>query len=361
MIEIIQTTIMITGFVFVMMLVIEYVNVLTSGRWRKRIMGHKWRQYVLAALLGATPGCMGAFAVVALYSHRIVTIGAVVAAMIATSGDEAFVMLAVIPKEALLLFGGLFVLGIGGGALTDIFTGRRTTGRKMTHVDLEIHPQERPRLFSQNIFRQWKECSACRGILAIALALLIFGTATGYIGHHHIFEPASETESREQHHEHENRWGWETITLLAASLLALFIVITVPEHFLEEHLWKHVARKHVPKIFLWTLGVLIVMHLLSAHLDLGEAIAGDHWVAWTLLAAACLVGIIPESGPHLIFVMLFWHGEIPFSILLAGSIVQDGHGMLPMLAHSRKAFIVVKAINFAVGAACGAALLGLGF
>jgi hypothetical protein len=35
--------------------------------------------------------------------------------------------------------------------------------------------------------------------------------------------------------------------------------------------------------------------------------------------------------------------------------------MLPMLAHSRRAFAVVKAINFAVGLLCGAAMLTLGF
>jgi len=39
--------------------------------------------------------------------------------MIATSGDEAFVMLAMFPDKALLLFGILFVLGIGSGWLID--------------------------------------------------------------------------------------------------------------------------------------------------------------------------------------------------------------------------------------------------
>ena len=62
-------------------------------------------------------------------------------------------------------------------------------------------------------------------------------------------------------------------------------------------------------------------------------------------------------GPHLIFVTLFAEGLIPFSVLLAGSIVQDGHGMLPMLAHSRCAFFGVKGFNFALGLLVG--ILGL--
>lgn len=35
--------IMITGFVFVMMLVIEYLNVLTQGAWQQGLRGSRWR------------------------------------------------------------------------------------------------------------------------------------------------------------------------------------------------------------------------------------------------------------------------------------------------------------------------------
>ena len=79
---------MITGFVFVMMLVIEYLNVLSRGVWQKSLRGGQWRQYLLAALLGVTSGCLGAFAVVSLYLHRVVSPGAVVAAMIATMKSQ---------------------------------------------------------------------------------------------------------------------------------------------------------------------------------------------------------------------------------------------------------------------------------
>ncbi len=35
---------MITGFVFVMMLVIEYLNVLTQGVWQRGLQGSRWQQ-----------------------------------------------------------------------------------------------------------------------------------------------------------------------------------------------------------------------------------------------------------------------------------------------------------------------------
>ena len=62
-----------------------------------------------------------------------------------------------------------------------------------------------------------------------------------------------------------------------------------------------------------------------------------------LLATA--VGFIPESGPHIAFVTLFANGVIPFPVLLANSISQDGHASLPLLAESRKAFFLAKAVK----------------
>jgi hypothetical protein len=147
---------------------------------------------------------------------------------------------------------------------------------------------------------------------------------------------------------------WIRITLLASSAVGLFIVVTVSDHFLEEHLWRHVAQRHVPRIFLWTIGALVVTRLLTQHADIEAWIQQGRLV---VLLVACLLGIIPESGPHLIFVTMYAKGILPLSVLLASCIVQDGHGMLPMLAHSRRGFVVVKAINFLVGFAVG--LIGL--
>ena len=81
---------------------------------------------------------------------------------------------------------------------------------------------------------------------------------------------------------------------------------------------------------------------------------------WIIFIIAILVGIIPESGPHLVFVTMFSQGLLPFSILFANSIVQDGHGMLPLLAESRKDFIKVKLINMLAAFVVGSMLLLFG-
>jgi len=76
---------------------------------------------------------------------------------------------------------------------------------------------------------------------------------------------------------------------------------------------------------------------------------------------AVFMGIIPESGPHMIFVMLYARGMIPFSILLASSIVQDGHGMLPLLSYTVKDSMLIKLFNLVFGIVIGLTFYLLGY
>jgi hypothetical protein len=333
-VEVLTKSLMIAAFVFVMMLAIEYVNMCTRGAAQHAIGGGRWRQYLLASGLGATPGCLGAFASVSLYAHGLLSLGALVGCMIATSGDEAFVLLAMNPRLGLFLMGFLFVVGLGAAWLTDRLWPSSWRQLQCACEELVVHEGAAcgPSSWRQ-IAGYWKQCSAARGVLAIGLLLFIGAIALGEVG--------------------PKQWNWIRVTLLAVSLFAIFVVATAPDHFLEEHLWKHVARKHAPRIFGWTFGALLVTHLASSHVGV------EQWIQQnplTLLLVACVLGIIPESGPHLLFVTLFAEGKIPFSVLLASSIVQDGHGMLPLLGDSLTAFAVIKAIDLTIGLLLGLAV-----
>lgn len=330
---------MISGFVFMMMLIIEYLNVLSQGVWQQWLRGGRWRQYLLASFLGATPGCLGAFTVVSLYLHKEVSLGALVVAMIATSGDESFLMLSMIPKQAPFIFVILFFIGIAAGYVTDLFFIKKTPKNAICHNEFDIHEEDDCCCFPRgHIIDQWVQCSPARGILAGTLLMFLFAVVSGQLG------PAI--------------WNWIRITLVLLSSIALFIVSTVPDHFLEDHLWNHVVKAHLPKVFMWTLTALLLMHILVNHLHLEGWMQENQLV---VLLLACLVGLIPESGPHLLFLTLFVEGAIPFSIFLASSIVQDGHGMLPLLAESRWDFGKVKAINFLVGLLSGLVGYSLGW
>jgi hypothetical protein len=330
-IETLKHALMITSFVFVMMLIIEYLNVQTKGSWQNSLQKSRWIQYILSAFLGATPGCLGAFTVVALYTHNIVSFGALVTVMIATSGDEAYVMLSMFPGKTFLLILILFLIGIAAGFVTDILFKPGSLMIKKLGRELEFHNEDECVCFPRaEIVHQLKNFTLQRGLLIIILIVFIAGLTLNRLG--------------------PLEWNWIKITFLIGSLLALFIVFTVPEHFLEKHLWEHIVKVHILRVFLWTFGALLLMHFLIDYLHLEAWITANYL---TVMLIACLVGLIPESGPHMIFVTLFAQGSIPFGILLASSVVQDGHGMLPLLAESKRAFISVKIINFAVGLTVG--------
>lgn len=320
---VLKQSIMITGFVFVMMLVIEYVNVQTNGIWQKNISGNRWKQYLLAAFLGAIPGCLGAFTAVALFSHRLISFGAIVTAMIATSGDAAFVMFAMFPQKAVVLTLILFGVGIFAGYITDKIPLSEKILNKFAENEFPLHAEEQCKCFQKDkFFQSLLKPSIFRVIITIIVLSLLIAVLTGTLV--------------------RNSEIWIKVTILLVVTFSLFVVISVPEHFLKKHLWDHIVKIHLFRIFLWTFGTLLAFHFLTNFIDIQSWMTENMLI---VLVIAVLVGIIPESGPHLIFVTLFAQGAIPFSILLASSIAQDGHGMLPLLAESKRGFFSVKFIN----------------
>jgi len=334
--NIFKHALMITSFVLMMMLVIDYINVQTKGLWNKKLQESWWKQIILSAFLGIVPGCLGAFTVVSLYTHRIVGFAALVTTMIATFGDEAFVMFAMIPGKAMVLSVIVFSVAILTGVAVH-FINRKNNDSQDASFGYDIHHEDACHCFTRKkIIPQLKKLTFERALLILGFSLFVIFLISGDLG--------------------SKEWDWKRITFLVGGIVTLFIVSTVPEHFLKEHLWGHVIKKHLSKILIWTFVALFFIHFLENYLDV------DAWVKNNLviiLFVAILIGIIPESGPHLVFLTLFVNGTIPFSILIASSIVQDGHGALPLLAESKKDFIYMKLINMLVALFVG--LIGIYF
>jgi len=226
----------------------------------------------------------------------------------------------------------IFVVGVVAGYLTDKFYKPKGVLKDIATHDLPLHDEPECKCFQREIFLpNLFHPSLYRLSVAIIIISLMLGVATGIL-------------SREAD-------LWIKITLMLSFSFALFVVVSVPDHFFKDHIWDHIIKVHIPRIFLWVFGILLLMHFLMMYIDVESWISDNMFV---VLLIAVLIGIIPESGPHLIFVTLFASGTIPFSILLAGSVSQDGHGMLPMLAESKKGFVTVKVVNmifaFIVGA-----------
>lgn len=336
---------MITSLVLVMMLLIEYFNVVSQGNWGKNLFQSKVKQVIVSALLGLVPGCIGGFAVVSMFTHNLVNFGALVANMIASSGDESFVMFSMFPKTALLLNVVIFVIAIVAGLVVNLFvTSFPIPFPGKTHMVIHTHEFKKTSYSWKTVFDNLLNMSFARAILIFGLLLFMFGIITGQ------FEHGSQTMVNNANKHSE--WGLEIFLFIGLTLVTLYILMLVDEHFLEEHLWNHIIKKHFVRILLWTFGALLGIALLMRFVDITPWLQKNQL---TILLIAVLIGIIPESGPHLIFVILFFRGNLPFSILLANSIVQDGHGALPLLAESKRSFFMMKGINVFIGLIFGLA------
>ena len=190
--ETFKHAVMITAFVLAMMLIIEFINVQTRGKWITPLKNKGWLQILFAAFLGATPGCLGVYTAVSLYSHRIFGFAALVTALIATSGDEAFIMLGTIPEQALLLFAIIFGISIVVGAIL-YFIFKNKNFMKENEDNLEIHDEHiecvQPR---KSIVQNLREISFQRAILLVSIILFLVGLLSGQFGHSHEIIPISE-------------------------------------------------------------------------------------------------------------------------------------------------------------------------
>ena len=401
-VDILRNSILITGLVVVMMMMIESLNIESKGLFFKGLKKTKVGQVVFGALLGSIPGCMGGFATVSLYTHKMFSFGALIAMMIASSGDEAFIMLAMIPEKALLIFAILFVVAVAAGILTDTIADRLHSRKchksdhsecgevsdctegyavHIEHSNCEHHSNHEQGDHSEAKAKEstlrsgkrhygWKRIS-----MLIGLAVFITALAAGKLGHDHSAhtheaahahcEACSHTHEAAHAHEHgescthEHAEGktfdllsedWMNVLFAGLSIYVLIVLLFASDHFVEEHLWNHIIRRHLLTIFLWTTGVLLIVGIGLQYVSL------DKWISDNtalMIILATLIGIIPESGPHMIFVTLFAAGLVPMPVLLASSISQDGHSSLPLLAESRKSFLWAKIINCAVALAVG--------
>jgi hypothetical protein len=269
----------ITLLVIAIMSAIELVNVLSGGKWLGRhLNGKGLGQTAFGAALGLIPGCFGGFTAVSLYSRRLLSFGALAAALCASTGDAAFVLLAQKPKQALLLFALILPVSILVGWLTDLIF--KNNPQHITAESLEMHHED------------------------------------------------------EDSEEHGKNW----------------------RHFLKEHVWEHVVKKHALSIFCWCFGALLALGVIERFVDLASFTRSNEVL---MMVIAVLIGLIPDSGPQIVIATMFSQGLIPFGILLANGIVQDGHVSLPLLAEEPRSFMRIKAINAITSLAVGFLWLAL--
>ena len=378
--DVLLNAVSITALVMVMLLLVEFINVSSSGKWMKKLQDRPLLQIMVAGVVGLIPGCLGGFAVISLFTHKMLSFPALIAGMISSFGDEMFILFAYSPSTTLFMAVILFIIGIISGIILFLFYKKKTKiGHELKlHSDCDIHHHEHHHEHTSKILsiKNIKNISFPRAILLFGIMIYLFLLFSGTFSHQHTvipdFSQSSQCVVAEHHHdsctheeccdhsEHSHSvFSWENILFAILALIMLFITAFTSDHFLNEHLWEHVIKQHFLPIFLWTFGVLLGMHIFFHFVDLNAFIAAHQWTLLIVLLLALLIGMIPESGPHIIFIILYFNNIIPFSILLANFIVQDGHSALPLIAESRINFLLMKTIKIVIGLTVG--LLGFFF
>ena len=222
--ESLRTAVLVSGLVVIMMMLIEVFNVTSGGHIFSGLGKHRVGQVLLSAFLGVIPGCMGGFASVSLYTHGIISFGALVAMMIASSGDEAFVMLAMFPDKSLWIFLTLFVVAVAVGLLVDLFRHRFDGCSSMNVHDEDMAPaqkHEHRRHFG------WKRVLMSAGVLVFVAALLLG-----------MLESDKPDAPEGGFNLLSEEWMYWLFAVLSIAVLGMLIY--AGDHFVEEHLWEHI-------------------------------------------------------------------------------------------------------------------------
>lgn len=271
----------IIAIIFVLMVVLELLVLKYKHKILKFTSKNAFLSYIVSALFGSIPGCVGTFAMDSLYMAGMLGFGGIIAAMVATSGDEAIMMISMIATGKLelipivTLFGILFILGIAGGFLAD-FIMKKMKFKFNKHCEIKNHKHEEFKL----------------------------------------------------------------------------------KHFLTSHVWNHIIKKHIWQIFIWLFIAIFAIGLIKPLINTDVIFSGANLIYILLIAS--FAGLLPISGPNIFLIVMFANGLIPFSILLANSIIQDGHGLLPIIGYSIKDAVKIKIFNFIFGLVIGAILLSIG-
>lgn len=290
------------------------------------LRGARGWQVPLAALLGATPGCGGAVIVVAAYTSGNVRFGAVVAALTATMGDAAFLLIATRPDAAAVVLPLSLAVGVLTGWLVDRFN--KADLPVLDGASCELAPrigQLRPRDIAYLV-------PAIPGLVVgvAQLAQIEIPTILGL--------PVM-------------------VFALTGTALGLLIWATSPVTAMTNTKDAPLTRmaEETSFISVWVIGAYLAY-------DYAATFAGIDIAAWFAAVApllpliAIVVGFIPGCGPQVLVATLYINGAIPFSALLGNAISNDGDALFPAIAINPRAALLAT-----IYSAVPAALMAYGF
>ena len=365
----------VTVFVAAMVLLFSWLQYITAGRFVEWIRNNERWQPALGAIMGLTPGCGGAIIMMPMYTRGYVTYGTVIATLIATLGDAAFVLIGAVfqnPKfltPVLIVHATSFVVGVAWGYGADAIgvTPSRPLGRfgptfgskellgeeatkqleGDTHFDVQSEdsvlddlPREVPEGLGYQIihqgYRVWWAVTAVGLVLAI---MLLFWYA--------------------QDAEYAPELAWNPMTrdglitwvgLIGTSLSIILYLssknflsddteATIGDklHSMDETL-VHAASETAFVTF-WVLIAYLAFAFGMVAFGMDDGDFAEHGAGVGAVFVAAGIGLIPGCGPQIIAITAYVEGIVSFPALVANAISQDGDALFPLLVRHKTASI----------------------
>ncbi|MFX0547712.1 putative manganese transporter [Hathewaya histolytica] len=364
-------------FVGAVLIIFGYLDYKKGGKLVRGIENSKRLQPAIGAFLGLTPGCGGAILVMPLFIKGSISFGTVIATLIATMGDSAFVLITVSMKHYILVSILSFIIAILVGYLVDYLNlEERLNLRKNIEKSKKVASHKG----LENVQTEFEKGN-CKNCTSHNNNALHIGHNEGdYIDialHHSKKETSLSIWSHKFTHGIGYKIFWLLITIglvLGIALLAQIDVNTsmiiphlgsiigisgtifsivymiINNKFLGDDTHEETESKmfSLKETFIHNAGetafvntwvfVAYVIYEISIYFMGGESVV-QGWLTATGFISVIVgasIGLIPGCGPQIIFVTLFTKGFVPFAALLSNAISQDGDALFPLIAMDKK-------------------------
>ena len=355
----------VTVFVAAMVLLFSWLQYITAGRFVDFIRSKRRWQPVIGAVMGITPGCGGAIVIMPMYTRGLVTYGTVIATLIATLGDAAFVLIGaaitdssfVAPAVAVHVIS--FLTGITWGYLVDglgitpqhplggFFLASELTedsgiskledseDAQMVFDDLGREKESDPGYFllHQGYTLWWVVTSIG---LVIAVMLLVWSSQDPDFNLSLDYDPFSLD-------------GFITWIGLIGTTLSIILYLSQrtwirddTEASIGDKLYSmretliHSASETAFVTF-WVMSAYLIFEFSMLFSGTNEAELAKYGDGVIAVVVASFIGLIPGCGPQIIAITAYTKDMISFPALAANAISQDGDALFPLLVRHRLA------------------------
>ena len=271
---------------------------------------------VIAAFLGAIPGCGGAIIVVTQYIQGRISFGSLVAVLTATMGDAAFLILAIEPTTGLLIFGIGIIVGSISGYIIDFIHGINFM-QSETKIKVEFEKINKTFVSNFNFF--WLFLFIPGFILGILVAFQIEFVSPAYN-------------------------SLLVFIASAGAILSIFMWSLNPLSDFQCSTDK--SRGLLSRVVdttnfvtTWVISGFLVFEIFMYFTSLDLKIFFDLWLPFVPLVAI-LFGFLPGCGPQVVVATFYLNGYIPLSAELGNAISNDGDALFPAIALAPKAAIL---------------------